>query len=52
MSDEPSKETLLLVRAKEIEFLNTKFAETKTSVTESQILQNVVFYQNNYFQGL
>ena len=45
MSEEPCKETLLLVRAKEIEFLNTKFAETKTSVTESQILQNVVFYQ-------
>ena len=30
MSDEPKKETLLTVRAKEIEFLNTKFAETKS----------------------
>ena len=42
MSDEPKKEKLLTVRAKEIEFLNTKFAETKSWVTKSGTYQNII----------
>ena len=42
MSDEPKEETLLTVRAKEIEFLNTIFAETKSWVTKSGNHQNII----------